>query len=250
MSDGPRFDDRPEITIQQGERLSSNHKAGIQPGWFYLAVSKIFGAATIVLALYMGYLMLNPQTPLNPLPPPTPLPTPTLFILPVQAVVMDTAVVPTMPQIATPLPEATQTPLPEDSLQVTLAPNEKPFILLGESVQYAANDSAEACDGIWIAGRVFDLNGAPIAGIPILITGEGFQEIQVSGTYTDFGDSGYRVRVANNPVRQPFSVTLLDPTTAQAISDDIAFDTRETCDSNLIIVDFIQALAYSFPGES
>jgi hypothetical protein len=203
-----------------------------------------------MLSLFMGYLILNPYTSLNPLPPPTPLPTPTLFILPAQVVAERTAIPPTPLPSPTPLPVVTQTPLPEDALQVTLSPNEKPFILLGEGVQFATNDTAEACNGIWIAGRVFDLNGEPIAGIPILITGEGFQEIQVSGTYADYGDSGYRVKVANNPVSQPFSVTLLDPTTAQAISEDIEFDTQETCDSNLILIDFIQALSYAFPGGS
>lgn len=250
---GPGYDDRPQITIEEGDHLASGKKRQTSFDGFYKAVSSVFLVGTVLLILFFAYLMLNPYTSLNPLPPPTPLPTPTLFVLP-QAVAGDeragtaTPIGLTPTITASPQPTATYTPTPQapDNLQVTLAPNEMPFILLGEEVVFSRNETEEGCEGIWVAGRIFDLDGAPIAGIPLLVTGEGFQELQISGSWPEFGLSGYRVKIANRPLRQKFEIVLIDPTTGQNISRSIEFESETTCDANLILIDFIQASEYQF----
>jgi hypothetical protein len=200
-------------------------------------------------------LIQNPTAPFNPFPPPPPEPTPTLFLLdPVddgtgEVPVTTTATAePDDDPTATPAVIATDTPRPTvlaTATGLTALPGATntvtvfPFTLQDEAVTYTQNPNDEGCEWLSIAGQVFDLNGDPLPGLPVQVTGEDFEQIEFTGTALQFGPSGYEVLVNTTPIEAEFVVRLLN-TTGQQLSDPIVVRTLSSCERNVAVVNFVQ----------
>ncbi|GAB4476962.1 MAG: hypothetical protein Kow00124_19610 [Anaerolineae bacterium] len=241
----------------------------------YNTIALFFVAATIAVCLYTILLIQNPVVPYNPFPPPPPLPTPTLFLLPgmedpagqslpetesgvetpaaappsgATAAALQAASQPTAPPTAAlPAPLSVPSPTPTTSLTgpvggAVVPTATYPFALQSETISYQARAGDAACRGTWIAGQVFGQSGEPITGLPILITGEDFQEIQVSGTAEAYGPSGFAVQVTNSLLEAEFEVKLVNPTNGQDLSEPVIVRTRSTCDESVAIINFVQVL--------
>ena len=145
----------------------------------------------------------------------------------------------------TPLPQATATgitPLPGATNTVAIFP----FTLQNEAVTYARNENGEGCAWLSIAGQVFDLNGGPVIGLAVMVTGEGVAEggLAFSGEAPLFGPSGYEVFLNTTPVEQEYVVQLLN-TTGMPLSEPIVVRTLSSCDRNVAIVNFVQNHEFS-----
>jgi hypothetical protein len=113
-------------------------------------------------------------------------------------------------------------------------------VLQGDVIEFAEHQGSGGCRGTWIAGQVIGLGGEPLSGLPILITGEDYQAIQVSGTAADYGLAGYEFRVANSNIEAEFEVKLVSATTGTDLSGPIIVRTRGTCEESVALVTFVQ----------
>ncbi len=222
-----------------------------QPGRFYNFVSFVFLLATVVVLVVSVLLIQNPYASFNPFPPHTPTATPTLFVL-------DEAEEVVLPPTWTPSPTVTEGPSPTPRATATLTPTLMatatgvtqppgatntiavfPFTLQDEAVTYIQNSNEEGCAWLSIAGQVFDLNEAPVKGLPVFVTGDNFEYMVFTGTAPQFGPSGYEVFLNPTPIEAEYIVRLLN-TTGMPLSEPILVRTLSSCESNVAIVNFVQ----------
>jgi hypothetical protein len=251
------FDDtEPEQPVMLEEDPVARPRRQGKTGWFFNLVSLAFMVASVGVVVVTVMLIQNPTAPFNPFPPPPPEPTPTLFLLDsgggtgevpttgTSAPASTDANVPTSTPavIATNTPRPTVlatatglTPLPGATNTVTVFP----FTLQDEAVTYTQNPNDQECEWLSIAGQVFDLNGDPLPGLPVQVTGEDFEQIEFTGTALQFGPSGYEVQVNTTPIEAEFVVRLLN-TTGQQLSDPIVVRTLSSCERNVAVVNFVQ----------
>lgn len=214
--------------------------------------------ATVLFVVWAVLLVMNPFVPYNPFPPQLPGPTPTIFLLDSgeQAAVVPPTWTPspsitpgptaTRPATATPTntPQATATgvtPPPGATNTVAVFP----FTLQNEAVTYVAYEGEEGCEWSSIAGQVFDLDGDPVPGLPVQVTGdEGFSQLVFTGPDAGRGPSGYEVPVGEEPAEAEFVVRLLN-TTGMPLSEPIVVRTLSSCDRNVAIVNFVQNHEFS-----
>lgn len=266
MSDYDPFNDyeprRPATLEEDRPRRESPGRK--ESGGVYNLISLVFLAATAGVILLSALLFLNPTAAYNPFPPLSPQPTVTLFHLPstVEAMTLE-AVQTNLPPTWTPSPTPTSGPSVTPMATITLTPTPFatatgvtqpppvtntvavfPFTLQDEAVTYKANENDEECAWLSIAGQVFDLNGNPLPGLPVQVSGDNFEQIEFTGTAEDFGPSGYEVFLNQTPVEAEFEVRLLN-TTGMPLSEPIVVRTLSSCDRNVAIVNFIQNHEFS-----
>ncbi len=266
FDDETAYDQPATLEVVEDRRPTPPRGAG---AIIYNAIALFFVAATVAVCLYTILLIQNPVVPYNPFPPPPPLPTPTLFLLPGMedpaaqslpevegSVETPTAAADTIAEVAAPTVQPTATlpallpapsPTPTTSLigpvgGAVVPTITYPFVLQSETISYQVRAGGAACGGTWIAGQVFGQGGEPITGLPVLITGEDFQEIQVSGTAEAYGPSGFEVQVTNSLLEAEFEVKLVNPTNGQDLSMPVIVRTRSTCDESVAIINFVQVL--------
>jgi hypothetical protein len=208
-------------------------------------------------------IFINPYSPLNPFPPPRPV-----VIQPTQpSAPTSTPTSMAMPtDTFTPEPTITHTPLPSETLppsptpftmftpsatpEPTEPPQGYPYILHQGSPIAIANISHPdlGCEWMGVAGQVFDLSGAPVTGLLIRLGGRlpGVADpkdmLSLTGTALDYGREGYyEFTLADRPIASNQSVWVqLVNQEYTPLSEKIYFDTYESCDKNLIIVNFKQ----------
>jgi hypothetical protein len=253
----------------------------LQPGTD--SASLIWNILTVIVLLMtfcvcsiVSWFMINPQNPLNPYKPPTmpveaelptatPTPkpvlpptwTPTPTVFPSQTPPPTPTAVPTNTQpVETPtLENPPQTPgnsqpteTPGEG-QVTSTPTEgMPFVLQpGDPVAIDNIGHQElGCNWMGVAGRAFDLTGAPIEqGLLVQLGGtlndEPVDNLGMVGMVSIYGPGGYEFELGEGPVAstQTLWVQLLDQAMLP-LSDKIYFDTFSECDKNLILINFNQ----------
>lgn len=239
---------------------------------------------TVCLCIGFGYLLINPQSSVNPFPPPTmpveaelptvtPTPksvlpptwTPAPTLIATQTPVPTNTLVPSStPQIidtATPaISSATaaipsETPgegqLTETPVLVTASPTASegmPFVLHpGDPVAINNIGHQElGCNWTGVAGRAFDLSGAPIEQGLFVQLGGTFNNEQVEmlgmlGMVSTYGPGSYEFVLGDTPIpsNQLLWVQLFDQAMLP-LSEQINFDTFEECDKNLILINFNQ----------
>jgi len=116
--------------------------------------------------------------------------------------------------------------------------SEYPFVLDGE-IEASAYTGPEKCEYLGVAGSVVDMNGQPVAGVPIVVEGdEFFESLVLSGSAPEIGPGGYKVQLNDAPVEATFTVQLWSDTGFR-ISEAVTIETTDSCDENLITVNFI-----------
>lgn len=223
--------------------------------WDILSV--ILLLASLIIALIFMIIFINPQSGVNPLPPttiPPPILTSTPSPTPRQVLPPTWTPGPSPTSVPTEEPEqptATQ-PAPTETREVTAEPSpagaeQASFVLTEDSPTYQENyvHQDAGCEWLGVAGQAFDENEQPVESI-LVETGGFLGENEVSfltltGMAEEYGPGGYEIELAEEPVASQGTVwiQLLDQTNLP-FSEKVYFDTYDSCDQNLIVIDFIQ----------
>ena len=208
--------------------------------------------------IFLGFaaIFVNPNTDYNPFPPPT---LPATASLPTITPTPRSVLPPTWTPVPTLEPTFTATPtqtLEPTQLIVTListVPGTQTTggmsFVLHEGDPVAIPNIAHPdleCKWMGVAGKAYNLSGAPIAqglfvqlggtlnGLPVDMLG-------MTGMATDYGPGGYEFTLGDTPLvsTQTLWVQLFDQAMIP-LSDKIYFDTFADCDKNLILVNFSQ----------
>jgi hypothetical protein len=261
LSDNAAFDDFGDFDLESPAMLEE--PGSRREGRFGLpdVVSLLFLALTVIAGLVYLILALNPHLPINPFPP-RPMVMPTLFEIPTSTPTIEVMTLPPtwtpsaqppVAETATPLPTGTGTLEPGASVTpfTPVGPQPTaslfPFTVQDEAVHYIPNPNEEECAWLSIAGQVFGLDGEPIDGLAVQVTGdEGrFSTIVFTGTAPDFGEGAYEVFLDNTPKEAEYQVQLIEPSLGGApLSEVVIVRTLSSCDKNVALVNFVQNHPY------
>jgi len=215
-------------------------------------LSGILVTATIIVGLIFAIIYINPQAMINPLPPTTmpaliltftPSPTPKPVLPPTWTPTSSPTVKPTDTPQPTDTPEPTNTPVPTADLESGTT-----FKLQDGSPSYEVNSNHPdaGCSWMGIGGQVFDKDGAPVPGI-LVEAGGSLAEIDVtgltlSGMAPNYGEGGYEITLHDTPLASENAIwiQLLDQANLP-LTEKIYFQTFDSCDSNLVHINFVQA---------
>ncbi len=215
-------------------------------------LSGILVTATIVVGLVFAIIYINPQTMINPLPPTTlpaliltdtPTPTPRGLLPPTWTPTSSPTAEPTATPTPTDTPIPTETPVPTADLESGTT-----FDMQDGSPSYEANIYHEdaGCEWLGIGGQVFDKDGAPVPGI-LIEAGGSLGDIDVtgltlSGMAPNYGEGGFEITLHNTPIASEGAIwiQLLDQANLP-LTEKIYFQTFDSCDSNLVRINFVQA---------
>lgn len=232
-------------------------------GLFWSMLTILFLLMVVCVAAGFLVIFTNPSSALNPFPPPTlparamlPTATPTNAVIPLPA---------TWTATSSPVPIPTETPTPTSTLPptptpITLTPT-PPFTptLPPEGYPYALRPGFPkaieniyhpelGCDWMGVGGQVVDLSDAPVTGLIVRLGGRlpGVQieenTYSLTGVALNYGRSGYEFKLADRPIASKNLLWIqLVNQAGVPISDRVYFSTFESCDQNLILIDFKQA---------
>lgn len=240
---------------------------------FFILLSVGVVALTILL-------IANPYAPINPFPPPTPLallvlatPEPTLTpsatFTPEPPTIPPPTEPPTPTPSETPIPTATETPTPTITptpvvggiVAITAAPTlpqaplptgggtRSPYPFSLHAIRYQAHDGSEGCQWQSLAGLVLNMQGQPRTreegSLTVRITSAdgNIDEFHYTGEQPKFGPSGFEAFLGTRPRVGDYTVQLLG-ITGVPISEKVTVQARNTCEENVVIVEFIQNYIY------
>lgn len=150
---------------------------------------------------------------------------------------------PTVTATVTPIPTETATPGPSPTPTIHSL---YPFIQRGEtkSIDGATFHSSDECY-LWVAGQAYDLQGAPMVGITVMLGGtldyKYINQLSLTGTALQYGQAGYEFIIAEHPVKSKEAVWVqLFDQAMIPLSNRIPFDTYDDCSQNLILINFRQ----------
>ena len=191
--------------------------------WRQDLIAAFFLFASVALLVYFAVIWQNPYSPLNPLAPPTPF-----------------VIITTTPQESEAnTGEGIAFSTPTLTSSDTSPSASFPFAQTATGVVYIPNANGRDCNWASIAGTVTGLQGEALDGYGVRVTGTDLDEKVFSGTALTFGPGGFELVLGNAPVRATVTVRLFSPTGAP-LSDEYAVITRDDCDQNVALVNFIQ----------
>jgi hypothetical protein len=167
------------------------------------------------------------------------------------AVEATSTVVPETPTTA--VTETVETPVSEPkavAATATTNPNtaiDKIYQMQDSSPVYIPNfgHQESGCKWLGVAGQVFDLNGNPRSNVIVIVEGKlngvDINSVAVTGMTTLYGPGGYEVVLGNTPVTSngALTITLYGLNGVQQ-SNSVLFNTLESCQKNLTIINFEQ----------
>jgi hypothetical protein len=259
----PLADDSPELPDRRplkGKTRPTGSAAGNDMLWNGLTILVLLAMLSMIMAVVT--ILTNPDSRLNPFRPVPPklvsmvkIPTMTASPVPSKTPTRDPSAAVVGPT-GTPTrvtPAVTLTPSPEPTETFTPGPSPTPtihslypYILRGEvkTIAAATFPDHESCK-LWVAGQVFDLQGAPMTGATVMLGGylnrKNLYQLSLTGTATQYGPGGYEFTIADQVLesKQAVWVELFDQSMFP-LSGRIYFDTVEDCNQNLILVNFRQ----------
>lgn len=214
----------------------------------------------LMACMVMGFISVyvNPGSALNLLQPgrsPTlasfvVLPTMTASPQPSATVEeLPTATPTSIPPTVTPSPTATlvptETSTPGPTPTATIH-SLYPFIQRGEIkvIDAATFPDHDACR-LWVAGQAYDLQGAPMTGITVMLGGslnyKALYQLSLTGTALQYGQAGYEFTVSDSPAasKDAVWVQLFDQAMIP-LSSRVYFNTSGDCTQNLVLINFRQ----------
>jgi hypothetical protein len=105
--------------------------------------------------------------------------------------------------------------------------------------------SDRKCNWMGVAGQAFDLQGRPVPGITVQVTGPLYGKeirfLSLTGAAPWYGAGGYEVFLSDKPFdsKDKFLVRLVDQN-GKPLSPRIPFSTSSECEKNQVIVNFRQ----------
>ncbi len=209
---------------------------------------------TVVVGVALVAVFVNPYLSINPFPPPTIPPTlgsPTPTQTPARTLPPAWTATPT--EDGTTELETTPSPTeaPESATAtITETPEEEaeyPFVLqVGSPAPIENFINGQACDYLGVFGQVFDESSQPILELTVHLSGEleGVGKIDLyalTGSEPDAGPGGYLFNVATEPIASSGTLWIqLEDGDGNPISEQVYFDTSDSCSENLILVNWRQ----------
>jgi hypothetical protein len=216
-----------------------------------------------VIGVFLA-VFVNPNSSINPFPPAV---IPTGIALPSMTPTPRIVLPATWTASPTLLPTQTFTPAPTN----TPLPSETPFSLFTPTATFTGEPTVPSqglpfvamtgtplgtsslpfhpevgCDWIGVAGQVFDLSDAPVSGQIILLGGTLDGKVismpSLTGMTNAYGTAGfYEFTLGEKPLAstQKLWVQMQDQA-GLPMSERVYFDTYDSCDKNLIFVNFKQ----------
>jgi len=142
-----------------------------------------------------------------------------------------------------PRPTSTVTATPQGPPPPTLSPYA--FVaqpgtpLLRES--FAEGTAGCAWQGL--GGTVIDQRGEAVVGVEVHVRGSASgEQIVLAGTDTDYGPSGWEVRLGGGPARERVTVMLVSE--GQALSPAVEVTFPAACAQNLALINFVQTRTF------
>ncbi|MHC1740701.1 MAG: hypothetical protein AB9897_06270 [Anaerolineaceae bacterium] len=248
------FADQEEIAERQKKR---NRKR--QSTLIWNIFTAVFIIASVIAVSYFAVLFANPGTLLNPFPPPT---LPALIQLPTS-----TPTIVKLPATWTPSPTNTSAPTASPTqmeVTVTLPPGttatpytvdnnaKNPFASKGQPATFANTlyHSNSDCNWQGIAGQVWDIQGRPLVGYILHLTGSyngkslDQKRTLSGGAQAYYGDSGYEfvLEIGSPPIDSTglISIQLEDQSGSIVLSNKVTLNTYADCSKNLVMVNFQQ----------
>ncbi|MDR3574181.1 MAG: hypothetical protein P4L50_09975 [Anaerolineaceae bacterium] len=240
--------------------------------WNFLTLLVIL--AMIAAAGFFGFIYMHPSSRMNPYPPAAlpatlVLPSPTNTPLPPTATdtatpfgykpptATPTVTIPVTPSdtpipltptntlpgplaTSTVNPQFTATPTDDANAYYTFAVQSPP-----EAVAATLFSTERGCQWMGVAGRVLDMQGRPVTGLIVQLSGVLGQslinETSLTGLALQFGQSGYEFKLADTPIQSQGTlwVRLVDQANLP-LSPKIHFDTYTDCSKNQILINFKQ----------
>jgi hypothetical protein len=228
--------------------------------WSILTIIVLLGIVGVSCVFFL--IFTNPYSFLNPFPPPTlppppalPTETPTnpVITLPPSWTPTNTPVftptdtpqpTATLPPTPTPI---TLTPTPTDT--PTPPPEGYPYEVRAGSPRAIPNiyHPELGCAWMGVGGQVVDMNDAPVIGLIVRLGGSApgvsIQEntFSLTGVALSYGRAGYEFKLADLPVasRNALWIQLISQAGAP-LSERVYFSTYNSCEQNLILIDFKQ----------
>lgn len=154
-------------------------------------------------------------------------------------------ITPTLPNTATPLPSATPPPTATTGFTppptVGDVPSPYPFALRESQPIFNANFANTAgCGWQGIGGQVLGIDGTPLLGVTVHVTGPGVDARVTSGSNTIYGVSGWEVPVGTTLLGNSYRVELLSPGETIISPTVVVTFTLNDCGRNLALVNFQQ----------
>ena len=102
-----------------------------------------------------------------------------------------------------------------------------------------------ACRDQLLIGQVFNIQSKPQEGLTIVVEGElsskAFKRSAETGNSPQYGPAGYEIKLANQPISSTNALYVqVRSADGAPLSPQVPFDTFESCDKNLIVINFIQ----------
>ncbi len=216
---------------------------------------------TLCMGIVFLAIFVNPYVGFNPFPPPE---MPELLVLPTLTPTPKSVLPPTWTPTPTEVATATNTPVPtvtgvaveitateESPTDGEIQPGGASVVLHEGSPQYIPAISFHpdvGCNWMGVAGQVQDMIGAPVLGLIIEVGGTLAGKpvgnptiLQATGLAKAYGEGGYEVKLADEPIASygTLWIQVLDQA-GLPLSEKVYFETRDTCEENLVIIYFKQ----------
>jgi len=228
-------------------------------------LAAVFLLLTVMVILLTVVLINNPLSPLNPFPPPTFKPMLVIATsLPTDTPTNTPTPVPPTPTLPTPTPTWTPTITLTPTATITNTPVVGGIIPVGSTpsdlavptaragflynvarLYYQKNTNSAGCNYQSVAGIVLDARGQPLRTeekLRAYVRGRSgnIDENTLTGDQPAFGPSGFEVFVDSTPRISDYTVQLFNAAN-QPVSDQIAVQTSDKCDQNVVVIVFQQS---------
>jgi hypothetical protein len=246
-----------DFADEKPKRARSNSSALV---WNVLTALVL--ATTVCIGGVFLLVFINPHSALNPFPPPT-LPTPMAF--PTGSATSSVQLPPTWTPLPSQEPSETPTLLPSSTLiptftpyglpsatpdlRATLTPGGYAFIVTKGNQNAISSETlrpGDNCKWMGVVGQVFDLRGAPVSGQFVylggtLAGGVISEQPTITGLLLQYGRGYYEFKLADMPILSKGTLWLqIRDQAGLPMSDKYYFDTYDSCDKNMVVVNFQQ----------
>lgn len=201
------------------------------------ALSIILGMATVVVAGYVIWRMSNSSSSVLA----NEIATATIERYdPIATSTLEPEIKPTFVKNEVTLIPTRPMPTVEDESLYTFDLQASP-----ESISATLFRPDRTCNWAGIAGQAFDLQGRPIPGITVQVTGpmygKDIQFLSITGSAPIYGLGGYEIFLTDKPsdTKGEYQIRLVDQN-GRGLSKRFSFDTSSDCSKNLVIVNFRQ----------
>jgi len=222
--------------------------------WYHDMIAVIFMVATIGLMVVFVTIWRDPWSSVNPLPPATTFVevswTPDMAALSVYfADQTATAQADNAPLVTNNTPSAPNIiTSPQNATPIVIPALDTPtgtisFTISEAGVLYIPNANGRGCNWSSIGGTVTDQAGQPLNGYAIQIVDieepTRLNVVVTSGSSLNFGVGGFELALGSTPRIRSYRIQLFDSAN-NAVSEPFQIFTREACDQNVAVVNFIQ----------